>query len=183
MFEGRTCNWTQRNKTFTSYSRIKEHLTSNCCNSTVCTLPVLTKFWNLKKNKPQKLLIIGPKLFFHRTGPAAQTSPELIFHHINISQDSSLFISVYKMRVKYKFYEDQHRQLLGESNRKWKRVENIRSTQFWPSLYGWSSREPDEKGQQLFQQGCPSLLKTIKVSWLKPQWTNLNNIFTKGSAV
>ena len=67
------------------------------------------------------------------------------------------------MRVKFEFYEDQHRQLLGESNRKWKRVENIRSTQFWPSLYGWSSREPDEKGQQLFfNKVRPSLLKTIK---------------------
>ena len=46
------------------------------------------------KNKPQKLLIIGPKLFFHSTGPAAQTSPELIFHIINMSQDSSVSLSV-----------------------------------------------------------------------------------------
>jgi hypothetical protein len=36
---------------------------------------------NIKK-RPQKLLIIGPKLFFHSTGPAAQTSPEFIFHII-----------------------------------------------------------------------------------------------------
>ena len=34
------------------------------------------------KNGPQKFLIIGPKLFFHSTGPAAQTSPEFIFHII-----------------------------------------------------------------------------------------------------
>ena len=35
------------------------------------------------KNKPQKLVIIGPN-FFSSAGPAAQTSPELIFHIINI---------------------------------------------------------------------------------------------------
>ena len=31
------------------------------------------------KNKPKKLLIIGPKLFSHSTGPAAPTSQEFIF--------------------------------------------------------------------------------------------------------
>ena len=30
------------------------------------------------KIRPQKLLIISPKLFFHSTDTAAQTSPELI---------------------------------------------------------------------------------------------------------
>ena len=44
--------------------------------------------------KPQKLLIIGPKLFYHSTGPAAQTSPEFIFHIINMSQDSFISLSV-----------------------------------------------------------------------------------------
>ena len=39
-------------------------------------------------------LIIGPKLFCHSTGLAAQTSPELIFHIINMSQDSSVSLSV-----------------------------------------------------------------------------------------
>ena len=48
---------------------------------------------NIKK-RPQKLLIIGPKLFFSCTGPAAQTSPELILHVINISQESSVLLSV-----------------------------------------------------------------------------------------
>jgi hypothetical protein len=38
-----------------------------------------------KKNGPQKLLIIGPNLFFH--SPAH--SPELIFHIIDMSQDTS----------------------------------------------------------------------------------------------
>ena len=45
------------------------------------------------KNPPQKLLIIGPYFFFS-TGPAAQTSPELNFHIINMSQDSSVYWSV-----------------------------------------------------------------------------------------
>ena len=48
------------------------------------------------KNGPQKLLIIGPKLFFHST---AQTSPELIFHIINMSQDSSVSLSVVVSQV------------------------------------------------------------------------------------
>ena len=47
---------------------------------------------NIKKH-PQKLLIIDP-IFFSSTGPAAQTSPELIFHVINMSQDSSVSLSV-----------------------------------------------------------------------------------------
>ena len=50
-----------------------------------------TKSW---KNLLQKLLIIGPKTFFSCTGPAAQTSPELIFHVINMSQDASALLSV-----------------------------------------------------------------------------------------
>jgi hypothetical protein len=31
-----------------------------------------------------------PQTFFHKYGPAAQTSPELIFHIIKMSQDSSV---------------------------------------------------------------------------------------------
>ena len=46
------------------------------------------------KNGPQKLLIIGAKLFFHKYDPVAQASPELIFHIINMSQDSSASLSV-----------------------------------------------------------------------------------------
>ena len=49
------------------------------------------------KKGPQKLLIIAPKPFFHSTGLAAQTSPELIFHIIDMSQDSSVSLSVKKM--------------------------------------------------------------------------------------
>ena len=44
------------------------------------------------KKGPQKLLIIAPKPFFHSTGLAAQTSPELIFHIIDMSQDSSILL-------------------------------------------------------------------------------------------
>ena len=43
---------------------------------------------------PQKLLIIGPNLFFHSTCLAAETSQELIFNIINMSQDSSVSLSV-----------------------------------------------------------------------------------------
>ena len=57
------------------------------------------------KNKPKKLLIISPKLFFHSTGPAAQTSPELIFHIIKRSQDSSVSLSVSYMQVLFSFQE------------------------------------------------------------------------------
>ena len=39
-------------------------------------------------------LINGPQLFFHKYGPAAQTSPELIFYVINTSQDASVLLSV-----------------------------------------------------------------------------------------
>ena len=42
------------------------------------------------KNGPQKLLIIGPNLFFH--SPAY--SQELVFHIINMSQDPSVSLSV-----------------------------------------------------------------------------------------
>ena len=42
---------------------------------------------NIKK-RPQKLLIICPKLFFHKY------DPELIFHIINMFQDSSVSLSV-----------------------------------------------------------------------------------------
>jgi hypothetical protein len=44
---------------------------------------------NIKKH-PQKLLIIGPKLSFHKYGPAAQPSPELIFHTIKCREQASL---------------------------------------------------------------------------------------------
>ena len=35
-----------------------------------------------------------PQTFFSSTGPAAQTSPELIFHIINMSPDPSVSLSV-----------------------------------------------------------------------------------------
>ena len=54
------------------------------------------------KTRPQKLLIIGPKFFFS-TGPAAQTSLELIFHIINMSQDSSVYWSVVEIELKTQF--------------------------------------------------------------------------------
>ena len=46
------------------------------------------------KKHASKCFIIGPKLFFHSAGLAAQTSSELIFHTINMSQDSSVSLSV-----------------------------------------------------------------------------------------
>ena len=45
------------------------------------------------------MLIISPKLFFHKYGPAAQNSPELIFHIINMFQDSSVSLSVIWLSV------------------------------------------------------------------------------------
>ena len=55
------------------------------------------------KNGPQMLLTIGPNFFFHSTGPSAQTSPELIFHIMNTSQDSSVSLSVvYGMKKRMK---------------------------------------------------------------------------------
>ena len=50
-----------------------------------------TKTW---KNRPQKLLIIGPNLFFHSPAQLTAHSPELIFQIINMSQDSSVSLSV-----------------------------------------------------------------------------------------
>ena len=46
------------------------------------------------KKRASKAAHNRPKLFFHSTGPTAQTSPELIFHIINMSQDSSVSLSV-----------------------------------------------------------------------------------------
>ena len=42
---------------------------------------------NIAHNRPQTF-------FFSCPGPAAQTSPELIFHVINMSQDASVLLSV-----------------------------------------------------------------------------------------
>ena len=47
------------------------------------------------KTRPQKMLIINPKLFIRKYGPAAaQTSPALICHIMNMSRDSSVSLSV-----------------------------------------------------------------------------------------
>ena len=46
------------------------------------------------KNGPQKLLIIGPNLFFHSPAQPTAHSPKLIFHIINMSQNSSVSLSV-----------------------------------------------------------------------------------------
>ena len=59
------------------------------------------KFWinflstKTLKNGPQKLLIISQNLFFSQSSPAQSTahSPKLIFHIINMSQDSSVSLS------------------------------------------------------------------------------------------
>ena len=44
------------------------------------------------KKRASKVAYNQPQTFF---GPTAQTSPELIFHIINISQDPSVSLSVY----------------------------------------------------------------------------------------
>jgi hypothetical protein len=66
-------------------------------DATIFSKKKLNLFFALenKKNRPQKLLIIDPKLFFHKYGPAAQTSPELSFHIISMSQDTSVSLSVH----------------------------------------------------------------------------------------
>jgi hypothetical protein len=46
------------------------------------------------KKLPSKVAHNRPQTFFSCTGPAAQTSPELIFHVINMSQDTSVLLSV-----------------------------------------------------------------------------------------
>ena len=61
-----------------------------------------TKSW---KNGPQKLLIIGPNLF-SQSSPAH--SPELIFHIINMSQDTSISLSVDRKQERILIcFEDQ----------------------------------------------------------------------------
>ena len=47
------------------------------------------------KNRPQKLLIISPNLFFHSAAQPTAHIPKLIFHIINMSQDSSVSLSVH----------------------------------------------------------------------------------------
>jgi hypothetical protein len=46
------------------------------------------------KDGPQKLLIIGPNLFFHSPAQPTAHSPDLIFHIMNMSQDTSVSLSV-----------------------------------------------------------------------------------------
>ena len=48
---------------------------------------------NIKK-RASKAAHNRPQTFFSQYCPAAQTSPELIFHIINMSQDSSVSLSV-----------------------------------------------------------------------------------------
>ena len=49
------------------------------------------------KKPPSKVAHNRPQTFFSCTGPAAQTSPELMFHVINMSQDASVLLSVGEM--------------------------------------------------------------------------------------
>ena len=48
---------------------------------------------NIKKT-PSKVAHNRPQTFFSSTGPAAQTSPELIFHIIKMSQQASVLLFV-----------------------------------------------------------------------------------------
>jgi hypothetical protein len=52
--------------------------------------------------KTQKLLIIGPNLFFHSPAQATAHSPELTFHIMNMSQDTSVSLSVCGTMVQQK---------------------------------------------------------------------------------
>ena len=47
-----------------------------------------------QKKQASKVAHNRPQTFFYKYGPAAQTSPEFIFHIINMSQDSSVSFSV-----------------------------------------------------------------------------------------
>ena len=47
------------------------------------------------KNGPTKLLIIGPNLFFHSRAQPTAHSQELIFHIMNMSQETSVSLSTY----------------------------------------------------------------------------------------
>ena len=46
------------------------------------------------KNGPKKWLIIGPNLFLHWPAQPTAQSPELFFHAIDMSQDTSASLSV-----------------------------------------------------------------------------------------
>ena len=46
------------------------------------------------KNRPQKLLIIGPIPFFHRPAQTTAHSPELIFHIMKSRDQTSVLLSV-----------------------------------------------------------------------------------------
>ena len=49
------------------------------------------------KKRPQKLLIIGPIFFFHSLARPTAHSSKMIFHIINMSQDTSVSLSVLLM--------------------------------------------------------------------------------------
>jgi hypothetical protein len=69
----------------------KLYQTSYIYENNLCKI----SFFDIKSKTPHRSkLIIGPKLFFHKNGLAAQSSPELIFHIIKMSQDSSVSWSV-----------------------------------------------------------------------------------------
>ena len=50
--------------------------------------------WKLKKNGPQKLLIIGPNLLFHSPAQPTAHNPELIFQIIKFREQASVLLSV-----------------------------------------------------------------------------------------
>ena len=68
---------------------------------------------NMKK-PASKVAHNRPQTFFSSTGPAAQTSPELIFHIIKMSQDPS--VSLFALIIK-RFFVDFHRNLPKPASR------------------------------------------------------------------
>ena len=84
----------------------KKKLPFILCNFSVRTLQCFQKknftHENIKKKRPQKLLIIGPNLFFHSPAQPTANSPKSIFHIIKMSLQASVLLIVltgYKARI------------------------------------------------------------------------------------
>ena len=70
---------------------------------------------NIKKQS-SKVAHNRPQTFFSSTGLAAQTSPELIFHIIYMSQDPSVSLSVIKVFIFYNAVSPTYSKVLSYPN-------------------------------------------------------------------
>ena len=106
-----------------------------CCNIFKNILPLKT----LKK-PPSKVAHNRPQTFFFMYWLAAQTSPELIFHVINMSQDTSVLLSVVTTQKPGTLFS-----LLDISKPLWPHVGNICLAAAWlrDSTFGlfWGASE------------------------------------------